>query len=59
VGEKEFVWGSKQARQNYMCKGKEGAAGSSWSRSRLSPDQLRVKAAVSAHVVEFFKKSRH
>jgi len=23
VGEKEFVWGSKQARQNYMCKGEE------------------------------------
>ena len=23
MGEKEFVWGSKQARQNYMCKGKE------------------------------------
>jgi len=29
---------------------------SSWLRSRLSPDQLRVKAAVSANVVEFFKK---
>jgi hypothetical protein len=43
--EKEFVWGSKQVGQNYMCKVKE----SNWV-------MVRVKAAVSANLVDFLKK---
>jgi len=43
VGEKEFVWGPKQVRQNYMCKVEE--------RDRV------MLAAVSANVVEFLKKN--
>jgi hypothetical protein len=49
--EKEFVWGSKQVRQNYKCKVKES------DQAGYNPDQVRVKAVVGANVVDFFKKT--
>ena len=46
MGEKEFIWGSKQIGQNYLRKVQES--------DRVNRIKLRVKAAVIANVVEFF-----
>jgi hypothetical protein len=56
MGEKEFVWGSKQARQT-TCAELKRVTGISWLQLRSTLDQLRVKAALSANMVELFKKN--
>ena len=39
MGEKEFVWGSKQARQNYMCRVEES------DRDKLATTQINPGSA--------------